>query len=52
MATVTKRGRFWAFKEKLKVIQRKENGKNKAGVRRIFGLINSTIQTIVKTEPK
>ena len=34
------------------MIQQIENGKKKAGVCKIFGLVNSTIQTIVKTESK
>ena len=46
-----KKESFEHLRKSFKVIQQIENGKKKDGVRRIFGLINSTIQITVKTEP-
>jgi hypothetical protein len=37
-----------SIKEKVKVIQQRENGKKKADVRHEFGLVNSMIQKIWK----
>jgi transposase-like protein len=52
MATVTNKRKVLSIEGKVKVLQQIENGKKKADVCREFGLINSTIQMIWKTEPE